>query len=304
MDVITLFERSLRRWTSLVSGLDHEQWSLPTPCTEWTVRELVNHVVAEERWAAPLLERRTIAEVGSRFDGDLLGADPIGSASQAAAAARQAVAEQVPAGGQVHLSYGDEYVDEYIRQLALDHLVHAWDLAAATSRDAALDADLLAEAETWLSANAEMLLASGLFGQPQPATGDRLGNLLAATGRRIDWSAADAALSRFSAAFGSGDVDRIMTLMTEDCVFESTSPPDGQRYEGAAAVRAAWDDLFASTPGAAFVEEERFASGDRGVLHWRFHWADEDGGTGHVRGVDVLTFRAGKVSRKLSYVKG
>ena len=50
--------------------------------------------------------------------------------------------------------------------------------------------------------------------------------------------AADA-LSAFSAAFGSGDVDAIMALMTDDVVFESTGPaPDGVRHEGARRRRA------------------------------------------------------------------
>ena len=113
------------------------------------------------------------------------------------------------------------------------------------------------------------------------------------------------ALTAFSAAFGSGDVDAIMALMTEDCVFEATGPaPDGVRHEGAAAVRAVWTELFGSTRGARFTEEEAFAVGDRGVLRWRFDWTVDDGSPGHVRGVDVLRFRDGLVAEKLSYVKG
>jgi len=113
------------------------------------------------------------------------------------------------------------------------------------------------------------------------------------------------ALERFSAAFGSGDVDAIMALMTDDVVFESTGPaPDGVRHEGAAAVRAVWVDVFGNTPGAAFTEEESFVSEDRGVLRWRFDWTNQDGSPGHVRGVDVMHFRDGLVSEKLSYVKG
>ena len=110
------------------------------------------------------------------------------------------------------------------------------------------------------------------------------------------------ALARFSAAFGSGDVDAIMTLMSEDVVFESTAPPDGERHEGAASVRRVWEELFGGTPGARFEEEDRFVAGDRGVLQWRFSWAGEP--PGHVRGVDLLRFRGGKVCEKQSYVKG
>ncbi len=104
----------------------------------------------------------------------------------------------------------------------------------------------------------------------------------------------------FGEAFNSRDVDRIMALMTDDVVFESTGPaPDGERHEGQAAVRAMWERLFADAPDALFHEEETFGSGDRWVFRWRYDW-----GGGHVRGVDLLTVRDGKIAAKLSYVKG
>jgi ketosteroid isomerase-like protein len=104
----------------------------------------------------------------------------------------------------------------------------------------------------------------------------------------------------FNEAFNLHDVDAIMTLMTDDCVFENTSPPpDGERHEGQVAVRAAWETLFSSTPSARFEAEDMFACGDRCTVRWRYTW---DGG--HVRGVDVFRVRDGKVAEKLSYVKG
>jgi ketosteroid isomerase-like protein len=112
-------------------------------------------------------------------------------------------------------------------------------------------------------------------------------------------------LAEFSAAFGRGDVDAIMSLMTDDCVFEATGPaPDGVRVAGAEAVRAVWEDLFGATKDALFAEEESFVADDRAVLRWLFTWTNEDGSDGHVRGVDVLRLRDGKVAEKLSYVKG
>ena len=72
-----------------------------------------------------------------------------------------------------------------------------------------------------------------------------------AFGRDAEWGPNHAALARFSAAFGSGDVDAIMALMTDDCVFEATGPaPDGVRHEGADAVRAVWDEVFGQTRDA------------------------------------------------------
>jgi ketosteroid isomerase-like protein len=113
-----------------------------------------------------------------------------------------------------------------------------------------------------------------------------------------------AAIDSFNQAFNRHDVDGVMELMTEDCVFENTvPPPDGKRYEGAAAVREFWQRFFSSTPSARFETEELFTAGDRAVVRWVFHW-DGETGPGHVRGVDVFRVRDGKVAEKLSYVKG
>lgn len=114
-----------------------------------------------------------------------------------------------------------------------------------------------------------------------------------------------AALQRFNAAFDRHDVDAVMAAMTEDCVFENTyPPPDGERYEGQAAVRAFWTQFFAASPHAAFIAEDTFAAKDRAVVRWRYQWVDQDGKDGHIRGVDVFRVRDGKVAEKLSYVKG
>lgn len=112
------------------------------------------------------------------------------------------------------------------------------------------------------------------------------------------------AVERFNAAFNRHDVRAVMTLMTEDCIFENTRPrPDGERVQGQAAVRRAWEDLFAGSPSARFEPEEMFACGDRCVVRWVYHWLKEDG-PGHVRGVDIFRVKDGKVAEKLSYVKG
>jgi ketosteroid isomerase-like protein len=108
-----------------------------------------------------------------------------------------------------------------------------------------------------------------------------------------------AAVARFGAAFDTQDVDAVMAEMTDDCIFESTAPPDGVRYVGRDAVRAAWTEFFASSAGAAFETEEQFACGDRAVVRWRYSWGD-----GHVRGVDVFRVRDGLIAEKVSYVKG
>jgi ketosteroid isomerase-like protein len=114
----------------------------------------------------------------------------------------------------------------------------------------------------------------------------------------MDPSIALEAVVRFQKAFDARDVDAIMSVMTVDCVFEDTSPPDGRLHVGTVAVRAAWTTLFAASEGL-FTTEEMFAAGNRVVARWRYDW-----GSGHVRGVDVFTVRDGLVAEKLAYVKG
>lgn len=305
MDLNTLYHRSVECWAHRVNEVSDDQWDGPTPCRDWTVRELVNHVTGEDLWTVPLMQGRTIAEVGDRFDGDLLDDTPVQTSLTAAQSAIGVVAETLPSHSTVHLSYGEEEMDEYVHQLATDHLIHAWDLAVATGGDARLDSGLVHEVATWFADREELYRQAGIVGPRCASHGDPQGELLAASGRDPGWGPNHAGLIRFSAAFGSGDVDAIMSLMTDDCAFEATGPaPDGVRVEGAADVRAVWVDLFGNTPSAKFSEEESFVSGDRAVLRWRFDWTDEDGSPGHVRGVDVMRMRDGKVSEKFSYVKG
>jgi ketosteroid isomerase-like protein len=108
-----------------------------------------------------------------------------------------------------------------------------------------------------------------------------------------------AAVARFAAAFDAQDVDAVMAAMTDDCVFETTAPPDGSRHVGHDAVRAAWADFFLESADAVFEAEEQIVSGDRAVVRWRYTW-----GGGHVRGIDVFRVRDGLVAEKASYVKG
>ena len=305
MDLGMIYRRTMESWAVRVNDVRPEQWDDPTPCADWTVRDLVNHVVGEDRWTVPLMRGRTIEDVGTELDGDLLAEDPITSALRAAGEAESVVVEVLPSGGKVHLSYGEEEMSEYVHQLAADHLVHGWDLAAATGGDTRLDSALVSDVASWFAQHEETYRSAGAVGPRRASTGDSQGDLLAAFGRSADWGPNHAALARFSAAFGSGDVDAIMALMSDDCVFESTGPaPDGVWHEGASDVRRVWEELFGKTEDARFTEEESFVCGDRAVLRWRFSWAGRDGSPGHVRGVDVLRLRDGKVAEKLSYVKG
>jgi uncharacterized protein (TIGR03086 family) len=188
MDLNTMYQRTVESWADRVKAVGSDQWDKPTPCTDWNVRELVNHVVGEDLWTGPLMRGSTIEEVGDRFDGDLLGDQPTETALSAAEEATAAVAETLPSQGTVHLSYGEEQMDEYIHQLAADHLIHGWDLAAATGGDTQLDAELVAEVGAWFAEREEMYRSAGAVGERASSGGDPQSDLLAGFGRDAGWS--------------------------------------------------------------------------------------------------------------------
>jgi ketosteroid isomerase-like protein len=112
------------------------------------------------------------------------------------------------------------------------------------------------------------------------------------------------AVEHFNDAFNQHNPDAVALLLTEDTVFEDTSPaPDGLRIEGKAAVASFWRGWFARNPDARFETEEMIVSGDRAVVRWVYRKI-RNGQPWHLRGVDVFTVRDGKVAAKLAYVKG
>lgn len=114
-----------------------------------------------------------------------------------------------------------------------------------------------------------------------------------------------AVVIRFNDALNARDVDTLMRLMTDDCLFENTFPaPGGTRYFGQAAVRAFWEDFVRGSAESRFEIEEIFGMNERVVMRWQYHWIEPQGNPGHIRGVDVFTVKDGLIAEKLSYVKG
>jgi ketosteroid isomerase-like protein len=111
-------------------------------------------------------------------------------------------------------------------------------------------------------------------------------------------------IESFNHAFNQHDADQLATLLTDDTVFEDTSPaPDGRRIEGKAAVVEFWRGWFARNLDAHFEAEEMIVSGNRATVLWVYRKM-RNGAAWHLRGVDVFTVRDGKVAAKLAYVKG
>ena len=185
-NLVSAFERAVDEFGRRLTAIRDDQWNLPTPDTDWDVRALANHVLVEDLWAPPLMEGRTIAEVGDRFDGDQLGDDPARAWTLASEAAVEAMHEDGALEQVVHVSFGDISGREYLSQLVCDHLIHAWDLARAIGGDERLDPKLVQFASSFLGPQIDGWRSAGVFG-PQievPPDASPQDALLAMTGRR------------------------------------------------------------------------------------------------------------------------
>ena len=139
MNEATAFRQASDGFLRRARQIKEDQWSAGTPCTEWNVRALVNHVAGEYLWVTEMMAGRTVADVGDRLDGDLLGEEPLEVLINAQREAVAAVEEPGGLGRTVHLSFGDVPAAEYAKQMTIDSVIHSWDLARATDGDDRLD---------------------------------------------------------------------------------------------------------------------------------------------------------------------
>jgi len=112
-------------------------------------------------------------------------------------------------------------------------------------------------------------------------------------------------LDQFAEAWNRHDLDALMSMMSDECVFEASAgnAVDGERYEGQEAVRTAFAAVFEQFPDAQWNDAQHFVNGDRGVSEWTFTGTLQDGRRVEVRGCDLFTFRDGKIAVKNSYRK-
>jgi uncharacterized protein (TIGR03086 family) len=185
-ELIAQFERATQEFGRRVAAVGPGRWHDPTPCSEWDVRMLVNHVAVEQLWVPPLVEGRTVADVGQRLDGDQLGDDPPSAWDAAVSGARAAFGGGGALERTVSLSYGERPAGEYCWEVTVDTLIHTWDLARGSGGDERLDPELVELAYERTLPFAEHLHESGMYAEAVPVAADDpvQTRLLALFGRR------------------------------------------------------------------------------------------------------------------------
>lgn len=113
-------------------------------------------------------------------------------------------------------------------------------------------------------------------------------------------------LEKFMRAFNDHDADALMRCMTDDCVFFTAAGngPEGNVLRGRAAVKAGFEAIWKKCPDARWSNGKHAVAGNRGFSEWRYTGSAVDGsGSVAVNGVDIFTFKDGKIHVKDSYRK-
>jgi len=163
VELAELHDKALDATGRLVIGVTTDQWNAATPCADWNVRELVNHLVSGNLWAAELGAGATIADVGDRLDGDVLGDDPARAYEDSARVASAVFHRPGAMDAPCAVSYGPVPGSVYAGHRFLDVLVHGWDISMATGQDTTLDESLVQGCIEVIEPQAELLRASGMF---------------------------------------------------------------------------------------------------------------------------------------------
>jgi uncharacterized protein (TIGR03086 family) len=171
-ELMVLFRRAADGFGRQVHAVAEAQWHDPTPCTDWDVRTLVNHVTVEQLWVPPLIDGSSVGDVGNRFDGDLLGDDPAATWDAAVRASLAAFGAPGALATTVSLSSGERPADEYCWEMTTDALIHSWDLARGIGADETLDSELVDLVYERTLPIAEHLHETGLFAPPVAVSAD------------------------------------------------------------------------------------------------------------------------------------
>ncbi|MGQ0680238.1 MAG: TIGR03086 family metal-binding protein [Actinomycetota bacterium] len=185
MDIAQLHRTALKDLTARVEQIRDDQWELPTPNTGWNVKDLVQHLVSGTLWVKPLVEGETIAEIGNRFDGDVLGEDPISAWKAVAGQAVQACLEPGAMERKVDLSSGPTLAADYTLERVADAAMHTWDLSRALGLDDTIDPEVVAAGRALLAKVGDLWRQYGALGPIVPTSpeADEQTRFIAESGR-------------------------------------------------------------------------------------------------------------------------
>lgn len=167
MDISDLHRRAIDSFTRRTAAVHGGQWDARTACEGWSVRDLVNHVVAGNREVSPVLDGETGADLAG-LSGDVLGEEPRRAVRDAGADAAGAIERAGALDGIKHPRHGDFPGEVYAWQRFTENLIHGWDVAHATGGDERLDPQLIAACSDFFDQAEDVYRQAGFVGPRVP----------------------------------------------------------------------------------------------------------------------------------------
>ena len=164
-----LYKKVTANTHKLVAAVQSGQWHDSTPCTDWDVMQLTNHLVSGARNIAGIM-----AGDGPQNYGDVLGDDALAAFDAAVGPAVAALNEAGAMTRTVVARRGEQPAGDYALGQVQEMLVHGWDLAIATGQDATMDAELLEVSYARALRNRDRLRAGGstAWGEGEASVGE------------------------------------------------------------------------------------------------------------------------------------
>ncbi|WP_216892692.1 TIGR03086 family metal-binding protein [Nocardia alni] len=179
-DAVADLQRAFAAVGGLIDRIGPEQWPAPTPCSEWNVRQVVDHLIGLNRLMTAQLGGDPVPD--GRPSDDPVGDYRTSSAELVAVFAAPGMLEKV-----FPSSFGDLLGEMRLRVRLADLLTHGWDLFRATGIRADIPEDLAEESLALVQRQMVGAARGGRFGDPQPVADDApaLDRLAAFTGRSV-----------------------------------------------------------------------------------------------------------------------
>jgi uncharacterized protein (TIGR03086 family) len=157
-EIADRYRRRADRFEALVAGAKAERWDDPSPCSEWTARDVVGHVVDMHAVMFQPLGRQL-------SPAPALADDPLGAFRSARADVEGLLDDPAVAGSECDTPMGRMTVEQHVDNVpSADLVIHGWDLAKATGQDDTIDPDEVARMWPDAQAIGEEMRTPDFFG--------------------------------------------------------------------------------------------------------------------------------------------
>jgi uncharacterized protein (TIGR03086 family) len=187
MEIFAALDKSHSEFEQALRRVGDDQWTLPTPCTEWTVYQVANHVVAAGDYFVALLQGASKEAALERLVApDVLQADPVSAFVMQRPRVRAAFSAPGALEKIGHHVISDMTGAQLLHGCVAETTVHTWDIVKATSNDQEIDSQLAEVALATFEQLAPIFVANG-FAAPSVDIGADapvLARLVALSGRQ------------------------------------------------------------------------------------------------------------------------